>query len=264
MFIINTYKDYCLAIANKESDDPVKRNDAKKALGILKQTDFALYQEYKEKLENKSKQERKYSRPSTLAERQFFLKEHPEIDVTAIKAKLRPNILKGRNGLGQLYLKPLWMSQDDVLDAFDQLDAAEFITGTGKPASKDIVLRRCIRKAVEAGYFDEEKLREHIISMFGSYYNNIITLSTPKLFEPVKRMLKNEATVNELMKIDRPDGSFSVGDLIVLINSKDLQVTNEDRIRWEKQQRKKAQKESKKAKLMLKRKGGNNNTPTTS
>ena len=63
------------------------------------------------------------------------------------------------------------------------------------------------------------------------------------LFDSVMRMLKNEATAEELMKIDRPDMSFSIDDLVRLINSKNLQVTNEDKIRWEKRQRKKAQKE---------------------
>ena len=247
MFIIDTYKDYCLAIANKTSDDPLKRNEAKKALGILKQTDSALYQEYKEKLENKSKKERKYSRPSTLAERQYFLKEHPEIDVMAIREKLRSSLLKGRYGLGLVFSIPFWMSRNDVLDAFDQLDAAELITGNGKPVPRETVLKRCLRKTIEEGRFDEDKLRQLVASRFSSYYNNnTITLRDPMLFDSVVRMLKNEATAEELMKIDRPDMSFSIDDLVRLINSKDLQVTNEDKIRWEKRQRKKAQKEAKK------------------
>lgn len=269
MFIIDTYKDYCLAIANKTSDDPLKRNEAKKALGILKQTDSALYQEYKEKLENKSKKERKYSRPSTLAERQYFLKEHLEIDVMAIREKLRSSLLKGRYGLGLFFSIPFWMSRNDVLDAFDQLDAAELITGTGKPAPRETVIRRCVHKAIETGHFSEEKLRNGLISKFCSYYNsNLITLRSPLLLEPIKRMLKEEATPEELMRIDRPDGVFDTGNLVDLINSKELKITPEDQSRWDKSQRKKAQKEAKKAKLLQKRKerrermNQNNNNPT--
>lgn len=260
MFIIDTYKDYCRAIANKESDNPVIRNDAKKALGILKQSNFALYQEYKEKLENKSKKDRKYSRPSTLAERQSFLKKHPEIDVTTIRSKLRASLLKGQDGLGLAFSIPFWMNQNDVLDTFGQLESAELITGKGKPVSRDVVLRRCIHRAVETGHFDEEKLRNGVISRFCSYYNNnTITLRNPLLYETVKRMLRDEATPEELMKIDKPDGVFDIYNLVAFINSKELQITPEDQSRWDNSQRKKAKK---KAKLLHKEK--DNNTPTSS
>ncbi len=247
MFLIDTYKDYCKAIAFKDSDNPTLRNEAKKALGILKQTDLSLYQEYKERLENKTKVERAHTHPSTLAERQIFLKEHPEIDIASIREKLRTSLLKGRYGLGMAFSVPFWMNEADVVASLDQLDPAELITGNGKPVPRETVLKRCLRKTIEERRFDEDKLRQLVASRFSSYYNNnTITLRDPMLFDSVMRMLKNEATAEELMKIDRPDMSFSIDDLVRLINSKDLQVTNEDKIRWEKRQRKKAQKEAKK------------------
>ena len=247
MFLIDTYKDYCKAIALKKSDDPTLRNEAKKALGILKLTDLSLYQEYKERLENKTKVEKTHTHPSTLAERQIFLKEHPEIDITAIREKLRTSLLHGRYGLGLAFSVPFWINTADVLKTFDQLDSAELITCNGKPVSRETVLKRCLRQTIEEGRFDEDRLRQLVASEFNRYYiNNTITLRDPILFYSVIRMLKNEATAEELMKIDRPDMSFSIDDLVRLINSKELQVTNEDRIRWEKRQRKKAQKEAKK------------------
>lgn len=247
MFLIDTYKDYCKAIALKKSDDPTLRNEAKKALGILKQTDLSLYQEYKERLENKTKVERTHTHPSTLSERQIFLKEHPEIDIASIREKLRTSLLKGRYGLGMAFSVPFWMSKADVVASLDQLDPAELITGNGKPVPRETVLKRCLRKTIEGRRFDEDKLRQLVASRFSSYYNNnTITLRDPMLFDSVMRMLKNEATAEELMKIDRPDMTFSIDGLVDLINSKELQVTNEDRIRWEKLQRKKAQKKTKK------------------
>lgn len=237
MFLIDTYKDYCKAIALKKSDDPTLRNEAKKALGILKLTDLSLYQEYKERLENKTQ----------LAEKQLYLKEHPEIDITAIREKLRTSLLNWRYGLGLAFSVPVWMSKADVVASLDHLDPTELTTCNGKPISRETVLKRCLRQTIEEGRFDEDRLRQLVASEFNRYYiNNTITLRDPILFYSVIRMLKNEATAEELMKIDRPDMSFSIDDLVRLINSKELQVTNEDRIRWEKRQRKKAQKEAKK------------------
>ena len=251
MFLIDTYSDYCKAIEKKGAYDPDIRNEAKKALGILKQTDPALFQEYDDRyngrIKCKPKKTRTPSRPSTLAERMQYLKEHPEIDITLIREKLRTSLLKGNYGFGLAFSVPLWMHRDDVMASLDHLDPAEMITGKGNPVSRDTILRRCIRKTIEEGRFDEKRLRQRVVSRFCYLYKkNIITLREPFLFEAVNRMLRNEATVKELMKIDRPDMSFSEGDLVDLINSKDLQVTNEDRIRWEKRQRKKAQKEAKK------------------
>lgn len=253
MIIINTYTEYCEALEAKQSEDPAVRSDAKKALAILKQKAPTLYLEYDDRYngkgENKPKKAKTYSRPSTLAERQNYLKEHSNIDVTEIRAKLRTSLLKGHYGLGLLFSVPLWMRRDDVIATFDQLDPAELITSNGRPVSRDTVLRRCIRKTIELGLYDEEKLRQEVVSMFCSYYNNnTITLREPVLVGPVKRMLNNEATVEELMKVYRPDCSFSIGNLVELINSKELQVTTEDKNMWEKRQRKKAKKEAKRQK----------------
>lgn len=253
MFFIDNYQDYCKTIELKNSNEPVVRNDAKKALAILKQIDPTLYQKYDDRYngkgESKPKKAKTHSRPSTLAERQKYLKEHSDIDVTEIRAKLRTSLIKGHYGFGLLFSVPLWMHRDDVIATFDQLDPAELITGNGRPVSRDTVLRRCIRKMIELGLYDEEKLRQGVVSKFCSYYsNNTITLREPVLFETVKRMLNNEATVEELMKVDRPDCSFSIGDLVELINCKELKATTEDKNMWEKRQRKKAKKEAKRRK----------------
>ena len=258
MFLIDTYNDYCEAVVGKGSYDPDIRNEAKKALGILKQTDPALYKKYDDRfngrVEIKPKKLRTPSRPSTLVERQQYLKEHPEIDVTLIREKLRTSLLKGHYGLGLLFSVPLWMQQNDVMVSLDHLDPAELIPGKGEPVSRDTILRRCIRKTIDEGRFDEKRLRQEVVSRFCYLYKkNIITLREPVLFEAVNRMLRTEATIIELMKIDRPDMSFSEGDLVDLINSKDLQVTNEDRMRWEKRELEKAKNAAKKQKLKKKK-----------
>ena len=251
MFLIDTYNDYCKAIEKKGAYDPDIRNEAKKALGILKQTDPILFQEYDDRyngrIKCKPKKTRTPSRPSTLAERQQYLKEHPEIDITLIREKLRTSLLKGHYGFGLAFSVPLWMHRDDVMASLDHLDPAELITGKGNPVSRDTILRRCIRKTIAEGRFDEDRLRQLVVSRFNSYYNNnTITLRDPMAFDSVVRMLKDEATAEELMKIDRLDRTFSADELVRLINSKELQITNEDRRKWEKRQRKKAQKEAKK------------------
>ena len=100
-------------------------------------------------------------------------------------------------------------------------------------------------------------LREFVISQFSYYYNKeFIALKYPYLFEPVKRMLREEATIEELAFV-ADSWSVDIDKLVRLINSREIEASDEEIERYkrkkEKEARHQARKKAKKEKLKAKK-----------
>lgn len=246
---INDYSEYLSTLGDTKSKDPVIRDEAKKALDVLRQEDpgqYTLYRALNKEIDlpetmMPKKEKKVYAKGQ-------FIREHPEINVEDERKKARIRLLKGANGLPWRFDTPTWISDEDMLKSLDRLSLPDLITISGKPVPRQTLIRRCIKLAVAERRIDEEKLHGYVISMFVSYYNGkIIGLKYPYLFEPVKRMLQEEATVEELADVSMGWG-VDLDKLIRLINKKEIKVTEEDIRRSQKKAEKQSRNAIKRAK----------------
>lgn len=224
--IIENYSDFLAAMEAKKSEDAVTRNEGKNALGNLRIRNPKLFDEYKARyegiapaeptIESKPKKARK-----TAYDKEKYIREHPEINVMELRKKARERLLKGSYNLGLLIDTPPWMSKEDLLDSLNRLTISDLITASGKPVQRQTLLRKCINIAIAEGRIDEKKLRDIVFSSFCNNYKNkgIIILKSPDLYEPVKRVLREETTVEELLSVSNGYG-VDIGKLVELINSK--------------------------------------------
>ena len=255
---INDYSEYLAAIKDKASKDPSVRNEANLALEFLQKEDpsrYNLYQTLNGEIEQPKTESPKEKR--RVYDKDTYIKEHPEINVTELHKQARERLKKKPNNLGTLLEIPLWLSQEDLLSSVEQLSISDLITASGKPVPRQTLLRKCFKIAVSERRIDVTKLRNYICNLFCSYYNSkIITLRTASLYEPVKKMIMEEATVEELVKISNDSGLY-IGELAALIHKKESEFSEEqlkmmqskEAAIAEKKARRKARKKAKKEAL---------------
>ncbi len=250
---INDYNEYISALKDKSSKDPAVCAEVKKALDDLQQRDpnrYTLYRVLNGEIEAPEslvpKKEKK------VVEKGQYIREHPEINVIEERKKARERLLKRANGLDWRFYKPVWISEEDMLKSLEQLTLPELLTISGKPIPRQTLINRCVKKSVAERRIDEKKLRAVVCNLFSSYYNSgLITLKHSYLFEPVKRMLREEATVDELVNVADRWG-IDIDKLVRLVNSKQIKVTDEDINNYEMKLRGQA-KQSKNARKRAKR-----------
>lgn len=246
---INDYSEYLSTLGDTKSKDPVIRDEAKKALEALQRENpgrYTLYRVLNKEIDPPEtmmpKKEKK------VYEKGQFIREHPEIKVEEVRKRARARLLRGPYGLPWRFDTPSWISDEDMLISLDRLTLPDLMTISGKIVPRPTLVRRCVKLAVAERRIDEEKLRRYVIGMFVSYYNKkIIGLKSPYLFEPVKKMLQEEATLDELADISLGWG-VDVEKLVRLINKKEIKVTEEDIRRTQKKAERRSKNALKKAK----------------
>lgn len=230
MITIDTYSDYLIALRNQTSDLRYVRTEAINALENLRRSNPEKYAEYKAR-QDEDKKPKPRSVQGRAYDKAKYIQEHPEIDVEELRRKARTSLIRRPYGLRLDVYLPNWITEDEVMNSVDQLTIADLITSSGKFITRDTLIKRCISCAVKDKRIDEDKLRQIISSQFISYYNNkTITLRSPNLFIPVKRFIKNEATVEELANVT--DGtSLDFDKFVRLINSKDIKELSDNEMK---------------------------------
>jgi len=258
---INDYSEYLATLKETSSKDPVVRDEAKKALEGLKQNDpgrYTLYRVLNREIEPpESLVPKKEKKEKKVYEKGQYIREHPELDIKEVRDSARKRLLRGPYGFYWRFDTPSWVSDEDMLRSLDKLSLPDMITINGNLVSRQTLIRRCVKLAVVEGRVDEVKLREFVLSQFTYYYNKeFIALKFPYLFEPVKRMLREEATLEELAFVG-DSWSVNIDKLVRLINSKQIEVTDEEienyKRKMEKQARHQARKKAKKEKWRAKK-----------
>ena len=255
--IIENYNDFLAALDAKKSEDAVDRNEAKNALGNFRRRNPELFDKYTKRYEGieevtpivPEKQRKPRSKPG---DKEKYIREHPEISVIELRKKARERLLKtDRYGIGLALEIPSWVSQNEILKSLDNMTIADLITASGNPVPRQTLIRKCLQRAVSERRIDEKKLRYVVFSSFCNNYkvSGYITLASPDLYEPIKRVLREETTIEELVNVSHGYGGVDVEKLVQLINSKEIKVTDADR----KKMNRKASKEAKKKKLEAKR-----------
>lgn len=246
---INDYSEYLKALKDKSSQDPSVRNEANCALDVLQREDpdrFNLYRALNGEIKASE------SSTSKKVNKEQFIIEHPGLSVVELRNKARARLLRGPYGLGWQYNIPTWISEEDMLKSIDRLTLKDLITARGHLVQRETLVRRCINLAVAERRIDEKKLRTIVHGQFCNYFRNgTITLQYPYLSTPVKRMLMEEATVEELAFVN--DGwSVNVHKLVRLINSKQIKATKEEILKFEKRAKRKERKKAKKEEALKK------------
>ena len=252
---INDYSEYLAALKDKSSKDPAIRAEAMKALDYLQREApdrYTLYRILNKEIEAPKEEAPKGER--RVYDKEKYIREHPEINVNELRYKAKERLKKGSYGFALCFDLPTWLTEENLLKSVDQLTISDLITGNGKPVPRQTLLRRCIKIAVAERRIDETKLRNYICGVFCSYYNSkIVTLKTPSLYEPVKKMIMEKATVEELVKIS--DGpSFNFGELGLLIYKTEKTFSEEQLKEMESKEITRAEKEARhKAKRQAKK-----------
>lgn len=230
MHAIKSYSDYLIALRNQTSDLRFVKTEAIQALQNLHNSNPKKYAEYKARQEE-AKKPKPRSAQGRAYDKAKYIQEHPEIDVEELRRKARTSLIRRPYGLRLDVYLPNWITEEEVMNSVEQLTISDLITSSGKFITRDTLIKRCIKCAVGDRRLDENKLRQIISSQFTSYYNNkTITLRNPRLFIPIKRFLKNEATVDELANVT--DGtSLDFDKFFRLINSKDIKELSDDEMK---------------------------------
>lgn len=169
MRFVDNYSDFLSALREKTSNDAKTRNDAKNALGILKQTNPKLYNEYRARYEG-------IVLPTPT------ITQSPRVESAAPKHIRKTNKLSEReiqdkaynrlvNNGYIMYNKPPWITTNDVLNSFPKLDISDLITEKGNLVKGNTILRKCIRLAAEEGRIDELKLRQIVFDKCRRLWN---------------------------------------------------------------------------------------------
>lgn len=253
---IETYEEFLAALQAKKSDDRVERNEAKNALGILRikyPKQFEKNTKWHEGIEEMPPIiPAKPRKPLAKAgDKEQYIREHPELSLKDLRDKARAKLMKGPYGLGLRAGLPSWISDSEVLSSFEMLTISDLITASGNLIQREPLQRKCIKLVVADRRFDEEKLRKTVQSMFSCYYNcGIVGLKDPSYFAPVRRMLYEDTTIDELLYVTN-NGNCSnvdIGRLIDLINSRNIRFTEEDIRRIQKKKAKRSKNAEKRAK----------------
>lgn len=252
---INDYSEYLATLKETTSKDPVARDEAKKALEILKREApdrYTLYRILNKEIDAPKEEMPKGERK--VYDKEKYIREHPEINVRDLRRKAQKRLKKGSGGFSLSLDLPVWLTENDLLLSVERMTISDLITASGKPLSRQTLLRKCIKIAVAERRIDETKLRNYICGLFSSYYNSkIVTLKTPFLYEPVKKMIMEKATVEELVKIS--DGPyFNFGELGMLINKAETAFPEEQLREMESKEIRRAEKKARhKAKRQAKK-----------
>ena len=249
MKVIESYSDYLIAVRDQSSDLRFVKTEAIQALDNLRRSNPEKYAEYKARQE-----EAKKPKPSSTQGRAYdkakYIQEHHEIDVEELRRKARTRMLKDKYGYGLNLDKPTWITEDDLLKSVNQLSISDLITSSGKPVTRQAIIKKCIKIAVDDRRIDETKLRSYVCGLFCSYYNKkFITLPAQVSYEMVKAMINQGAPVEELAEIS-DEATFNLAKLTSFIYRKAKQMTDSERERIERIAEKKAERKArKKAKL---------------
>ena len=229
-------------------------------MGRLKQTDSEQYAIYKTRYENggmlktdKNKRQRNYT-----LEKEQYIQEHPELDIEELRKEAKIRMYRSRFRMGLFFSLPPWITEENAILSLERLTISDLITSSGKLPPRDTIIRRCIRKAVAEGRVDEDKLRNSVLSQFENYYRKeLILLRSPNLYVPVQRLIKYEASIEELAVV-MENWCIDVKKFVRLINKKDLKELTDEEMRALEQERKKKKKKRKKkrfeARLKIKKK----------
>lgn len=257
---INNYSDFLSALSDKQSEDSKTRNEAKNALGIFKQKDPQRFSEYKASYEGieipKPIVETEINQKRSVDyQKERYIQEHPDIDETTLRKKAFAKLKKCNYGLGLRIELPSWIDENEVYDSINKLSLIDIITKNGNLVRRETLQQKCIQQLVIDRRFDEGKLRDFIINVFNRYYNQKILFSkTPYLYEPMIKVIKEKASVTELIRIS--DGiHFRIRGFFDLVESYENELLEEgmkileerEEGKQEKIVRKKARKKAKKA-----------------
>lgn len=241
---INDYGEYLAVLKDKSSKDPSVCNEANRALEKLQLEDPGRYTLYRTMNgEIKPPEEVAPLTPKkkrNVYDKEQYIREHPEINIEELRKKAFDRLLRNRYGIDLCFYIPHWVSKEEVLKSLDFMTISDLITASGKEVPRETLIRRCIQRAVMDGRIDEKRLREIITSQFISHYKkNNITLRSPNLYEPIKRMINNDATVEELVNVTSIT-SLDCEKMVRLINSKEIKVTEKDKNKQSRNARKRA------------------------
>lgn len=244
---IETYSDYLIALRDQTAVLKSVQNEAKKALEDLRKNDPVRYNEYKARHE--APKPSKPSKSSVKYDKDKYIHEHPEINIEEIREKARARLSKDRWGWGLALYIPVWISQEEVLKSLDELAIPDLITGRGNLVQRETLLRKCMKIVLAERRINEERLRKTVQSSFSSYYGRkIITLKESFYFEPVRRMLLEDTTIDELLYVFNNGLEIDVDRLVELINSKKVRLTEEEIRRIQKKKSKPSKNALKRAK----------------
>ena len=258
MRTIKDFDDFVAAIKDITSEDSIIQNEAKSALVSFRSKYPVRFEVYEAHYETIKPAEQNNKGRKTAYDKEKYIKEHPEINVNQLRKAASERLKKGPHNLGMHFEIPSWITQEDVLSSLNQLTISDLITASGKPVPRQTLLRKCIKLTIAQGRINEIKLRDDVLYYFGYYYRKeIITLQSPYLYEPVQRMLKEEATIEELANVSE-QWSVNVDKLVQLINSREIKVSDEDIENYKRKTDKQARKKAKKEKLKAKKKPQNN------
>lgn len=247
MIIINTYSDYLIAVRNQTSDLRFVKTEAIQALQNLRNSNPEKFAEFKAKHEEAQKPKHKSAR-ATAYDKEKYIQEHPELSVDELRNKAKERLERDRYGLYLSVYIPHWITVEQVLESIDSFEIADLITANGKPVPRQTLIQRCIKRAVADRRINEKRLREIITNQFISHYkNNNIALRSPNLFEPIKTMINNEATVEELVNVTDIT-SLNCEKMVRLINSKNIREMTDEELERLKQNNKKSKNALKRAK----------------
>lgn len=244
---IESYSDYLIALRDQTAVLKAVQSEAIKALEEFSKNDPVRYNEFKAKHEEVQKPKPKSARAAAY-DKEKYIQEHPELSVDELRNKAKERLERDRYGLYLTVYIPHWITVEQVLESINSFEIADLITANGKPVPRQTLIQRCIKRAVADRRINETRLREIITSQFVSHYkNNNITLRSPNLFEPIKMMINNEATVEELVNVTDIT-SLDCEKMVRLIISKNIrELTNEELERL-KQKKKKSKNALKRAK----------------
>lgn len=231
---INDYSEYLAALKDLSSKDPSVRNEANRALRVLQNEDperFTLYRVLHGEIKPPKEPEplKPLKAPKKVIDKEQFIRELSANDIKELREKARARLLRGPYGLNWRFDTPSWISDEDMLKSFDELPLSDLITKFGNLVQRNKIIQLCINFAVAKKRIGEEKLRKSIQSLFSSYYNRkIIGLPESYLFEPVRRMLYEDTTVEELLNVVKGCWDVDIDKLVELVNSKQIKVTDEE------------------------------------
>lgn len=247
MHAIKSYSDYLIALRNQTSDLRFVKTEAIQALQNLHNSNPKKYAEYKARYEESQKPKQKSARAAAY-DKKKYIQEHPELSVDELRNKAKERLERDRYGLYLSVYIPNWITVEQVLESIDSFEIADLITANGKPVPRQTLIQRCIKRAVADRRIDEKRLREIITNQFISHYkNNNIALRSPNLFEPIKTMINNEATVEELVNVTDIT-SLNCEKMVRLINSKNIRELTDEELERLKQNKKKSKNALKRAK----------------
>lgn len=196
MRLINNFSDFLSALKDKTSEDSVIRNEAKNALGILRQKDPELFDLYCKRKEQDDEQRERDKQLITTFESIW----HNEDEVRKqAKEKLCTSKLKYYHYSWDF---PYGIKSEDMIAAVDEMPIEDLLTKSGKLTRRDILIKRCSLIVILHGKMDESIVRQKAVKQFEYYCSNgSITVNKPLKKEDVIYYLLNDIPILELLKL---------------------------------------------------------------